>query len=243
MYASRMPSSRTFLLLGSGEFEPWSSEVESVALQGASGGGSVLVLPTASAPEGEGVFDRWAEMGLGHYAAMGVSARALPLKTRADAERADLAEALGGASMAFFSGGNPKHLAATLKDTAFFSALIREMGRGLVFAGCSAGAIVAGSAPDAKPRLGTAWLAGLGLVTNASFGAHWDRMRYFPGARPFLMSRVDHGGSFVGIDERTAILGDGERWTVHGARTAMVRQAGVTRSYRAGESFVLPVAG
>ncbi len=238
-----MPSSRTFLLLGSGEFEPWSSEVEHVALQGASGDGSVLVLPTASAPEGAGVFDRWAEMGLGHYAAMGVSARALSLKTRADAERADLAGALGGASMAFFSGGNPKYLAATLKDTAFFSALIRAMDRGLVFAGCSAGAIVAGQSPDAKPRLGTAWLAGLGLIPTTSFGAHWDRMRYFPGARPFLMSRVDHGGSLVGIDERTAILGDGERWTVHGARTAMVRRAGVTRSYRTGESFVLPAAG
>jgi cyanophycinase-like exopeptidase len=243
MYASRMPSSRTFLLLGSGEFEPWSSEVERVALQGASGDGSVLVLPTASAPEGERVFDRWAQMSLGHYAGMGVSARIVPLKARADAERADLAEALGGASMAFFSGGNPRHLAATLKDTSFFSALIRAMERGLVFAGCSAGAIVAGRSPDAKPRLGTAWLAGLGLIANASFGVHWDRMRYFPGARPFLMSRLDRTGSFVGIDERTAILGDGERWTVHGARTAMVRHAGVTHSYRARESFALSAAG
>ncbi len=238
-----MPSSRTFLLLGSGEFEPWSSEVERVALQGASGDGSVLVLPTASAPEGERVFDRWAQMSLGHYASMGVSARVVPVKTRADAERADLAEALGGASMAFFSGGNPRYLAATLRDTSFLAALLLAMARGLVFGGCSAGAIVAGRAPDAKPRLGTAWLTGLGLIANVSFGAHWDRMRYFPGARPFLMSRLDHGGSFVGIDERTAILGDGERWTVHGARTAMVRHAGVTRSHRAGESFVLPVAG
>ena len=30
---------------------------------------SVAILPTASAPEGEAVFDRWANMGLEHYAA------------------------------------------------------------------------------------------------------------------------------------------------------------------------------
>jgi len=50
------------------------------------------------------------------------------------------------------------------------------------------------------------------------------------------MSRVDHGGWFVGIDERIAILGDGQ-WTVLGTRTAMVRHARTTRSYRAGGPF------
>ena len=132
--------------------------------------------------------------GRGALSAAGVPARALPLRARADAERADLAEALEGASMAFFSGGNPRYLAATLKDTAFCSALIRAIDRGVVFGGCSAGAIVASRAPDAKPRLGTSWLAGLGLIPNASFRVHWDKMRYLPGARPFLMSRLDHAG-------------------------------------------------
>jgi len=51
------------------------------------------------------------------------------------------------------------------------------------------------------------------------------------------MRRVRRDGWFVGIDERTAILGDGSRWTVFGNRTAMVRGRGRTRSFRAGESF------
>src|SRR5262245_63445341 len=64
----RTDVARTFLLLGSGEFEPWTHDVESRVLAEASGDGSVVILPTASAPDGDAVFDRWAKMGLDHYA-------------------------------------------------------------------------------------------------------------------------------------------------------------------------------
>ena len=42
---------RTFLMLGSGEFEAWVTEAERIALAGATGDGSVVVLPTASATD------------------------------------------------------------------------------------------------------------------------------------------------------------------------------------------------
>lgn len=71
-------------MMGSGEFEPWSEEVERAALDGRSG--PVAVVPTASASEGDRVFDRWAQMGLDHYASMGVEARVIPIKNREDAE-------------------------------------------------------------------------------------------------------------------------------------------------------------
>jgi len=225
---------RTFLLLGSGEFEPWSEDVERAALDGRPE--IVLIAPTASAPEGDAVFDRWANMGLEHYAAMGVLARVLPVKRREDAERADLADELEGAGMLFFSGGNPRYLADTLRGTPFLERLRERLDDGLVYAGCSAGAMVASHEPSARPRLGAAWASGLGLVTAGSFGVHWDRVRFIPGMRPFVMSRSD-GGWFAGIDERTAILGDGESWRVFGRGTVSVRIGGRTSTARAGEMF------
>ena len=48
-----------FGLLGSGEFQPWSGEVDEWVLSRVTGDGRVLVLPTASAPEGDEVFSRW----------------------------------------------------------------------------------------------------------------------------------------------------------------------------------------
>jgi cyanophycinase-like exopeptidase len=228
---------RTFLLMGSGEFEPWSEEVERAALQGARGDGSVAIVPTASFPDGQAIFERWGTLGLAHYEAMGVTASVVPIRDRSDAMREELASQVADASMVFFSGGKPRYLAEVIGGTPVWDGVLTALDRGAVFVGCSAGAMIASHASDGKERLGGAWLLGLGLIANMSFGVHWDKVRYIPGMRPFLMRRVRRDGWFVGIDERTAILGDGNRWTVFGNRTAMVRGMGRTRSFRAGESF------
>jgi hypothetical protein len=62
-------------------------------------------------------------------------------------------------------------------------------------------------------------------------------MRFIPGIRPFVMSRVPTGSWFVGIDERTAILGDGERWRVYGGGTVMARNGRHMVRYHKPEEF------
>jgi cyanophycinase len=240
-----MGTSRTLLMLGSGEFEPWAEEAERAALARATGDGTVLVVPTASSAEGREVFDRWGRMGLEHYGSLGIPARVLPLVTREDALRDDLASPVGVASMIFFSGGKPHHLASVVAGTPFWSAVLRAVDRGAVYAGCSAGAMVASQSRDqraARGGVGNGWVFGLGLVPNVSFGVHWDRVRFVPGVRPFVMSRIPQDTWFVGIDERTATLGDGVRWEVFGNGTVSVRHARSTMSFEAGRSFETAVA-
>lgn len=238
-----MLQSRRFLLLGSGEFEPWSEEVERSAVDGA--GPSVVILPTASAPEGDEVFDRWGRMGLEHYRRLDWPATVIPVKTRADAEREDLAGELEGASLIYFSGGNPKYLGSTIEGTALWEALNRALDLGAVFAGCSAGAMVVSQsrAQARERRTGASWTFGLGLIPHVSFGVHWDRMSKIPGLRWWVTSRVPARSWFVGIDERTAILGDGERWRVFGRGGAMVSHGGERRVHGAGETFETPSDG
>jgi cyanophycinase-like exopeptidase len=130
---------RTFLLMGSGEFEPWSEEVERAALQGAQGDGSVAIVPTASFPDGRAIFERWGAMGLAHYEAMGVPASIVPLEDRSDAMRKGVASLVADASMVFFSGGKPRYLARAIDGTPFWDGLLAALDRGAVFAGCSAG--------------------------------------------------------------------------------------------------------
>jgi cyanophycinase len=232
-----LPTRRTFLMLGSGEFEAWSEEAERAALAGSVGDGSVLVVPTASASEGEAVFDRWGRMGLEHYAALGIGAEVLPVRTREDAHREDLATRVGVVSMLFFSGGKPRHLSSVIEGTPLWGAILAALDRGAVYAGCSAGAMVASQSRAGRDRRGAGWAFGLGLVPGVSFGVHWDRVRFIPGLRPFVMTRIPDGSWFVGIDERTAILGDGSRWRVFGRGSVAVRHAKATDSHRAGETF------
>jgi cyanophycinase-like exopeptidase len=230
-------ANRTFLLMGSGEFEPWSEEVERAALDGRQS--SVAILPTASAPEGDAVFDRWTNMGLEHYAAMGVDARVVALKRREDAELDETTAAIADVGMIFVSGGNPRYLADAIDGTRFWDEMNAALDRGTVFAGCSAGAMVAGHRQEIRPKVGATWVAGLGLVPGGSFGVHWNRMRFIPGMRGFVMSRAK-GGWFAGIDERTAILGDGEEWRVFGLGTVSLRLDGGRRTVHPGESFSTP---
>lgn len=227
-----------FLLLGAGEFLPWSGEAERFVLSTAPPG-YVAVLATASAPEGDVVFERWGRMALEHYGELGIAAEAVDLRTREDAERADLVERLEGAAMVFFSGGNPRYLERVLDSSPALEAIRRRLAAGAVFAGCSAGAMVAGArvprerGPDFR-------FVGLGLIPNVRFGVHWNRMPGFlPGLKEFIVS----GGrreSFVGIDESTAIAGDGDSWRVFGAGGVDVRSRDGQRfRYRAGDEFSL----
>ncbi len=229
----------TFLFLGSGEFEPWSTEVETAALAGAVGDGSVAILPTASAAEGDHVFDRWGQMGLDHYRDDGMRAAVVPIKTRADAHRDDLVASVEEASMIYFSGGKPSRLAEVLRESPLLEAIRRGLERGAVYAGCSAGAMVASRMRDAEGRRGTSWLFGLGLVPNVSFGVHWDRAARIPGAQWWMTSRLPDDSWFVCIDERTAILGDGVTWTVHGLGRVTVRGPDEA-IYRVGDRFATP---
>ena len=228
---------RTFLLMGSGEFEPWSRQIESAALEGRAG--HVAVLPTASSAEGDEVFARWGRMALEHYAASGVEARLVSVKTREDAEREDHAREIEGAAMVFFSGGKPQHLVSTIHGTRLWDSLNMALEDGAVFAGCSAGALVASQSREQRRDRGVraGWVFGLGLVPRVSFGVHWDKVKVVPGLRSLVMSRTPSGSWFVGLDERTAILGDGRRWRVFGLGGVMVRHGGGTHVHRAGESF------
>src|SRR5438128_8740370 len=64
--AGRAQMSRTFALLGSGEFEDWTDAVDRWLLDRAGGDGTVLISPLASALEGEHIFEDWAAKGLAH---------------------------------------------------------------------------------------------------------------------------------------------------------------------------------
>ncbi|MEO8743899.1 MAG: Type 1 glutamine amidotransferase-like domain-containing protein [Candidatus Dormiibacterota bacterium] len=227
-----------FLLMGSGEFLPWSNEAERFALDLTLRTGPIAILPTASAPEGDQVFNRWANMALAHYASLNLPARLVGLKSREDAADPELTAAVDGASMVFFSGGNPVHLHDTLDGTPFLDAITRALARGAVFAGCSAGAMVA-SARAVGAGGPSFRSAGLGLVPHVRFGVHWNRVPGFPGSKRFMVAGVERTDSFIGIDEMTAIVGDGVEWLVFGQGRVEVRRLGKRTRFGAGDEFSL----
>ncbi|HJR98217.1 MAG TPA: Type 1 glutamine amidotransferase-like domain-containing protein [Actinomycetota bacterium] len=234
----------SWALLGSGEFDPWSEVADRFLLETSTGDGRVVILPTASSLEGDDVFDGWGARGLEHFAALGVPAEVLPVRSREDAGRADLAERLDGASIVYLSGGNPSHLADVLRDTVVWAAVVSGLARGMGYAGCSAGvACLTETTFDSdSDDLDSIFKPGLGLVRRTLFGPHWDIVdTWVPGASGSIVSSVAPGDVFVGIDEETAMLGDGRGWQVSGRGSVHVHVDGSFVHHRDGARFELPL--
>ncbi|HEX6230774.1 MAG TPA: Type 1 glutamine amidotransferase-like domain-containing protein [Actinomycetota bacterium] len=236
-------------LLGSGEFDPWSEPVERWLLdRSRAPNGPVLVVPTAAAHEGDESFESWSSKGLEHYREFQIPAEVLPLKTREDAHRDEVAARLDDASMVFFSGGNPARLTEVIRDTPFWDALRHAIRLGLPYAGCSAGvACLTEVTYDSDVHaFDSVWAPGLGYVRNVLFGPHWDILdTWIAGARDFVVGSVQDGQAFIGLDEETAMVGDGERWTVMGRGGVHLLREGVWSTYRHRDAFELelPLAG
>jgi cyanophycinase-like exopeptidase len=240
-----------FGLLGSGEFLPWAGPVDTrLAESSPHRDGRVLIVPTASAPEGDAVFERWAAMGTEHYRSLGLAPEVVPIKVREDAARPEAVAKVRGASLVFFSGGNPAHLCRCLRGTPFWSAVVDALAAGCALAGSSAGisflgamtldsAIAAAGGPAAKM-----WVEGMGYFHRAVFGPHWDALEIWrPGAQAMMLAAVPDGCAFLGVDEDAAVVGDGLHWEVQGRGRATVHPHGEAGFVvEAGERFELALA-
>src|SRR4051794_8996552 len=137
---SRMPG--PVALVGSGEFLPAMAEVDA-GLLAATGRRQprVVLLPTASWPDGDEVFRRWAAMGVEHFRGLGAEVEPLLVRDRFDADDPGHVQAIGEADLVYLSGGKPGHLTESLAESPVGMALVAAHERGTILAGCSAGAM------------------------------------------------------------------------------------------------------
>lgn len=227
-------------LVGAGEFLPAMDEVDSGLL--ASTGVArprVVILPTASFPDGEDVFQHWATMGVAHFAALGAEVEPVLVRDREAADDPAAAQAIGEADLIYLSGGKPRYLREALDGSAVGRALIEAHERGAVMAGCSAGAmILASHAFDFRLRLvpwPLRWGPGLGFASGVSVVPHYDA---WPEPLSALIAfQAPRGTVVLGIDEETAAVGRDGAWQVHGAARVTVWRGRHRERFRAGEVF------
>src|SRR5712691_3831057 len=131
-------------------------------------------------------------MGAKHYSSIGLSPHVLSLKTREDASRSEIVDAVADSRIIFFSGGNPGYLAEALRDTPFWEAVRDAVAHGSALGGCSAGATAVGvEAPDVTSSTVSLetlrFVPGLPLFTRAVIPTHFDAIdSFFPGLRRFI---------------------------------------------------------
>ena len=227
-------------LVGSGEFTPAMAAVDRglLAATGAEWPRAAIV-PTASWPDGPAVFQRWADMGEAHFAGLGATPVPVLIRDQVSADDPANAALLSGCDLIYLSGGKPGHLLAALQDTAAGAAVRAAHARGVVIAGCSAGAMVlgghqlrVGGRGFLQPPFG--WQDALGYVEGIVVLPHYDRMPETLVVPLALAAPTD--SVVVGIDEDTALVGRDGAWQVQGRGRVTLWRGANRRRYKAGSS-------
>jgi cyanophycinase len=221
-------------LVGSGEYLPVMTEIERGLIEGRPP--RYVQLATAAAPEGQRSLDRWHALGKKQAEQVVVDVR-----TRADAEDPAWAAFIAGAGLIYLSGGNPAFLAATLRDTAVWAAIVAEHEAGAALAGCSAGAMALSDWAPRIRNLDRDQPPGLGLVADTRVIPHFDKMAsWAPDTLEHVLDGASIGTAVFGIDEETALVGGPHEWQVQGRQSVWTLTPGSRTEHAAGSWLTTP---
>jgi cyanophycinase len=210
-------------LVGSGEFLPEMSDLESLLIQDGVRNGKVprfIQIPTAAGKESPDRIKYWRELGRAQGQRLGIEVEFLEILNRQDAQDKELAALIADSALIYLSGGDPHHLADSLAGTPIFDAIYQGWTSGSSLAGCSAGAMALSTQIPNFRFSKKSPTQGFNLLSNIRVIPHFDRFfRWIPeSAAKVLMSAPDET-ILIGIDELTALVNRSQEpdWQVIGS--------------------------
>lgn len=225
----------TMALVGGDEFRQNCREMDTEIMAAAGRHPArVVVIPTAAAHAGP---EKAARDGVTHFNNLGGQAQALLILDRGQADDAGLVAGIAAADLIYFTGGNPDHLLATLRDSRLLAEIAAAMARGAILAGSSAGAMVIGSLMR-RPRAGE-WIPGLGLAPGIAILPHHENSAPAAVSAQLQSQRADGLDGLdrlivLGLDAQTGVLGHPGHWRVTGHGKVTEYRAGSWQVYQAG---------
>lgn len=206
-------------LVGSGEYtEPLLDlERELIDIAKRKGkNGPYVQFATAAGEEHADRIEYWKNLGAVQAKRLGIESVFIPVLNREDALDPKWISQIKGASLIYFSGGDPLHLATSLINTDLLAAIIGEHKSGTSLGGCSAGAMAMCSHVGMPWRSNSKKCEGFHLISNYQVLPHFDRFfSAIPSAFLRQFPRFTHE-NVIGIDEKTALLWNGDSWIVRG---------------------------
>jgi cyanophycinase len=202
-------------LVGSGEYLPSMLEVERRLIEGRSP--IYVQIPTAATLESPSRLRYWLELGEQQARRLGVEPVPIVIRDRSEANDPELIAPIAEAGLVYFSGGSPTHLIETIKDTLLSTVLFKAFENGTSVAGCSAGAMALGAYSPGLRHLPPRLIEGIGLVKGIAIVPHFDKVRNRITSSIFRHeARLMPSVTLVGVDEETALVGDGITFEVMG---------------------------
>jgi len=227
-------------LVGAGEYLPVMDEVDRHLLASVDANGRtprVVCLPTAAGQEGDASVNRWQRMGMEHFQALGADVTPANIIDHESADDPQWESALENADLIYFSGGNPMYLYETMQGSHAWAAAQRAWGRGAVYAGCSAGAMILAQRVPNFRAVGLTSIEAFQIVPATFVIPHFDRMRGLWSAYLFgVRHQLKENQFILGVDENTALVGKlGGTWQVMGKGQAHLITRNDQQDFDAGQ--------
>ena len=157
----------------------------------------VAIIPTAAANQQP---ERAATNGVAYFNSLGANAESIMVLSREDAQNNSYLEDISNMDLIYFTGGDPKHLLTSLKQTIFMENVISSVSNGAFLVGSSAGAMILGS----KMRFGE-WMPGIGLISNTTIMPHHEKS-VPENIFSEIQAELATGTNMIGIDSATGIF-------------------------------------
>ena len=232
-------------LVGSGEFLPEMSDLESLLIQDGVRNGKVprfIQIPTAAGQESADRIKYWKELGRAQGERLGIEVEFLEILNRQDAQDKELATLIADSALIYLSGGDPHHLADSLAGTPVFDAIYQGWASGSSLAGCSAGAMALSTHIPNFRFSKKSPTPGFNFLPKVRVIPHFDRFfRWIPeSAAKVLMSAPDET-ILIGIDELTALVkrSEDDFFTVEGGALVHILSGANPERLKPGEKFML----
>jgi cyanophycinase-like exopeptidase len=223
-------------LVGSGEYLPSMLDLESLLISDGVANGKkpiVVQLATAAGRESKDSLDYWKRIGQEQASRLGVEASFLPVFNRADAESEEFVELVRTAALVYFSGGDPNHLANSMRETVLWKAIQENYYSGGSLAGCSAGAMFMSAQVPRIRFTNRPHVAGVSLLPNLQVIPHFNMIhRWIPDAAIRALADIPKDVILLGIDDETSLLRRGDSWSVWGAGLVHVLNGDSPRTYQ-----------
>jgi cyanophycinase-like exopeptidase len=131
-----------------------------------------------------------------------------------------------------------------LLGTPMWETVLDAVDRGAAFTASGAATAALGDSVFVEsdhPAPWDDWAPGLRLLEGTIVVPHWDELgRTRPDVQRLLAREVPTDETVIAIDDRTALIGDGDLWQVKGAGQVQIRIGDVWNTYGDGAAFLLP---
>jgi len=195
-------------LVGSGEYSLQMQELETQLLHRAISRGkknNFVQIPTASSHEGDASRAKWRRLGQEQSDRIGSECIYLPIHEREDAFNPEFVDAIEGAGLIYFSGGDPHRVAEIFRDSPVWQKIVEQWRSGSSLAGCSAGAMAFGGSIMGIRR--SHHSPGLALLPDIEVIPHYDKMLgWLPDRVAAFIAQNISQSTLLGIDENTALV-------------------------------------